>query len=130
VSHDLTTANRYAEALAVAKEKGCVIVAPKPNELFIDIDEEEQLDVFKGQIKRVIEVFGKRVSWNQRSSPSGLPGRYHIVVTLPVEVTAVERIALQACLGSDLVREILSWARMRLGHDLPTCFFEKDPGGG
>ena len=46
-------------------------------------------------------------------------------VNLPCDVANVERIALQAVLGSDRMREFLSLYRHLNGDTDPTLFFEK-----
>ncbi len=107
-------------AVEKAKALGCTVVFPKPNELFLDIDTEASMRRFVRGVSRL-----RRVSYVVRSSPSGLPGRYHIVVTMPRPVSPLERIALQAMLGSDLTRELLSWMRIQRGIDEPTLFFER-----
>jgi hypothetical protein len=112
-----------------AAEKGCVIVEPGARELFLDIDCEEDLDLFRRNVLRVQEDAAV-LRYEVRSSPSGRGGRYHVVVTLGRDVDPVERVLLQALLGSDRVREALSWIRARRGFEMPTIFFEKpgDPG--
>jgi hypothetical protein len=47
---------------------------------------------------------------------------------MPYTVTSIERVALQAMLGSDSIREMLSWLRLRRGIDTPTIFFENASG--
>ena len=64
------------------------------------------------------------VTYLVRPSPSGRPGRHHVVVTMPRPVSPMERIALQAILGSDPIREMLSWFRIERGIEEPTIFFE------
>jgi len=61
-----------------AKEKGCIIVEPKPNELFIDIDRPEDFSYFINQIKRI--QLRWPCAWVHRPSPSGTVGRYHVYV--------------------------------------------------
>lgn len=109
-----------------ALERGCSVVTPRPNELFLDIDTDEDLETFKGQIS-LLELYfeGDDIAWRAAQSPSGRPGRYHVTVTVPRFVDEQERVALQACLGSDRKRELLSLKRIRQGHISPTCFFEK-----
>jgi len=40
------------------------------------------------------------------------------------DLTPIERVLLQACLGSDPVREVLSFLRIKRNHPTPTTFFE------
>jgi hypothetical protein len=65
------------------------------------------------------------------TSPSGEPGHAHVVVTLERPVRDMrERIMLQALLGSDPMRELLSWRRLEDGadEDAISLFFERIPG--
>jgi hypothetical protein len=114
----------YAQCMDEADKRGLDVRVPKNNELFIDIDSEEQLAMFHRQLA----VFLKRTdaAWSMRPSPGGLPYHVHIVVTLTKRVvTNAERILLQAVLGSDPMRELLSWERIEIGDPHPTLFFEK-----
>jgi len=90
-----------------AKLLGLVVVCPKSNQLFIDIDDASSMRRF---VRCVLRLRG--VSYIVRPSPSGLPGHYHITLAMPRTVTPLERIALQAILGSDSMRELLSWLRL------------------
>ena len=113
----------YAQCMDEADKRGLDVRVPKNNELFIDIDSEE-LTTFHRQLA----VFLKRTdaAWSVRPSPSGKPYHVHIVVTLTKRtVTNGERILLQAVLGSDPMRELLSWERIGIGDPHPTLFFEK-----
>jgi hypothetical protein len=56
-------------------------------------------------------------------SRSGLPKR-HLIVRLNRPVSNAERIALQAALGSDPVREILGIVRVQHNDPHPTLFLE------
>jgi hypothetical protein len=123
-SGDLYLSTSYKEdtiesAKAKAKTLGRVVVFPKANELFIDIDNPAAMRRF---VRGVARFTG--VTFLVRPSPSGRPGRHHVVVTMPTEVTPMERIALQSMLGSDPVRELLSWRRIQHGIEEPTLFFE------
>src|SRR5690242_13112282 len=87
-----------------AKELGLAVRYPAPNELFVDIDSEEQLRAFDGLFAIFCEhcdelenLSDLKPTCVRTPSPSGKPGRYHIVVTLPVDVpTQKERIIWQA----------------------------------
>ena len=119
--------SRYEAAVKSAEGKGCVVVAPGPRELFLDIDDAQSLAVFDRNVERLREVLP--MTWSKRPSPSGADGRYHIVVTLERDLVGVqERILLQALLGSDLTREVLSYQRAVRGDDVPTLFFERKGG--
>jgi hypothetical protein len=104
------------------KKAGWRVVLPAPNEMLIDIDSDEQFAVFEKQYKRFCEVH--KCTAVITESKGGYPGR-HIVVTLPFEVDAFTRITLQGILGSDPMRELLSYFRACKGDPYPTLFIEK-----
>ena len=70
-------------------------------------------------VKKYVGTNGSKVT----ESRHGLPGR-HIVVTLDHDITETERLLLQACLGSDCVRELLGYVQMKNGDAHPTLFLE------
>ena len=120
---DITSANAYSEAEA----NNCVVKVPSPTELFIDIDDALGAQWFHLNIGKVVEHVGLDGSPEWSTSPSGQQGHSHIVVKLRREVTPMERILIQAFLGSDLKREALSWVRLVNDDPNPTLFYEKKP---
>ena len=103
---------------------GYRVCYPADNELQLDIDSEEQYAAWKkaeGIISRN-EVFTAAVE--EAPSSSGLP-HCHVRIRLPFDVTPWQRIALQAALGSDPVRELLSCVRMLKGDVHPTLLVER-----
>lgn len=103
-----------------ARARGLQVVFPSSRELQVDIDSAESMAVFLANVDRL-----NHEGYEVRPSPSRAVGHYHITVRLPYEVTPLERIALQAMLGSDPVREMLSYGRLQRGIDQPTIFFER-----
>lgn len=115
---------RLEEAQEVAADKGCIVIHPSDRELFIDIDSKEAAANFA----KCAEVLAKSRQFEivrRTPSPSGKPGREHIVIRMSRPVTDEERILLQACLASDPLREMLSLMRLRAKDEAPTIFFEK-----
>jgi len=120
----------------VAKERGLIVVAPKPDELFIDLDCDEDFQEFR---KRLADFNSQKLGFVlriERLTPSASgPPHYHAVVKISdadflepeqVILTDERRILLQFLLGSDRVREILSVYRMLRQDDRPpTLFFER-----
>lgn len=117
---DEAVAERRAKACV---ERGCYVVTPAPEQLFVDIDTHHALGVFHANVGALGALV---VSHSMCPSPSRKSGRYHITVRLnrPVK-DAFERIALQCLLGSDLAREMISWKEATLGLSAPTVFFER-----
>lgn len=107
------------------EEEGKVILYPADNELLIDIDTEEQFQIFQEHIKSLAKnLYKHRLPHLIWPSKSGLPRR-HIKVVLPFDLKSpAERIALQASLGSDPMREMLSMVRCIHGDDCPTLLVE------
>jgi hypothetical protein len=120
-------------AINVALSEGLTVRLPEANELLIDIDNEHSFMLFMKQIEIVKKYIGTKPRFNDGSyvvteSRHGLPGR-HIVVTLDHDITETERLLLQACLGSDRVRELLGYVQMKNGDAHPTLFLEANPVG-
>jgi hypothetical protein len=110
-------------ALELAAKEGLSVVYPKSNELQVDVDNDQSYLFFIKQRDTLGWMLGIE-SITENPSKSGLPRR-HITVRLKKSVTALERLCLQACLGSDRVRETLGYARHKNGESNPTLFFEK-----
>jgi hypothetical protein len=117
------------EAFDKAKALGFEVVVPKPNQLQLDIDNVESENFFYKQfdiLNKYLPVF------KTESAPSKSGGeKKHITVTLFRDVTPLERVGLQAMLGSDRKRELLSFIRVLNQDEDPTVFFElpKTPPG-
>ena len=111
--------------------QGASLLVPTSNELFIDIDSEEQLLRFTNAIHH-LATENKGV-WTLRIrettiSKSGAPHQ-HIIVTLPQlfdleTAQQLARIALQYFLGSDPRCENMNVRRALAVHPIPICFFD------
>lgn len=118
--------DRLGEAQKQAAAKGLIVVHPADDELFVDIDDDASYGVFQENLAVIRrQIAHLDISCSTTPSPSRRSGRYHIRVKMPRPVTPIERIALQAILGSDRKREALSWCRIETGVGSPTLFFEK-----
>lgn len=110
--------------IARVESEGFRVVLPADNELQIDIDTEQHY----ATLLRSLESVARNVDtlgWGIEAHPSksGLP-RQHITISLPFTVGPFERIAWQAALGSDPMRELLSAIRLMRGDAHPTLFVE------
>jgi hypothetical protein len=123
MSGDGSKGRTSARGRADAALKGLIVVTPKNNELFIDIDSDTDLAEFDRNYGIIDELFGidEAVQTPSRNKKQGK----HIVVTLAQPITPLERVLLQAILGSDRKREALSLWRIRNNDPNPTLFFEK-----
>lgn len=110
-----------------AQELGLVIVLPGPRDLFVDIDNEADYLWLLAMVE-VMGGVGVQLEVDHVSpSKSGLPRR-HVYLRADRDLTPVERIALQAALGSDRKRELLSLLRVWLHTDRPPTLFFEQPG--
>lgn len=96
-------------ALKKAEEEGYVISYPEDDELQLDIDSARAMEVFEKQREILEKYFPFKEVF---ITPSERSGHYHVRVKLDREIRGWERVALQACLGSDLRRELLSGIRL------------------
>lgn len=108
-------------------EEGKKVVFPAANELFIDIDSADQLAAFQ-HLFGILKNQACELQWGadivyDKPSSSGVPNR-HIIISMDHDMTDLERIAWQAALGSDPVRELLSLIRHLRGSTNPTMFVE------
>lgn len=110
-------------ALEEAELLGLRVVFPEPDELQIDVDNEQATLTFQAQLE-ILERYVGVVEVKTRPSKSGEPGKYHITVKTKVNVLPMERILLQACMGSDLKREFLSYVQLVNGDPNPVLFLE------
>lgn len=110
-------------AIDLAVNDGLNAIFPKDTELQIDIDNEHSFRMFEKQqliLNRFVPIKDIKIE----PSRSGLPKR-HITVTLFDSITQIERLALQAMLGSDRVRELLGYVQHKNNDPHPTLFLEK-----
>lgn len=80
------------------------IVLPEKNQLQVDIDFEKIPAATEKAIQILVKAMDGPVGLTRYRSRHG---RLHLVFDLPKEVTDIERIAWQAALGSDPVREAM-----------------------
>jgi hypothetical protein len=114
-----------ARAYKEAEEDGLVVVLPAGDELQLDLDSDRDYAIYQ-KLFPIIDRYYVVMAVKDEPSRSGLPKR-HITLTLGKAVTVFERIALQVCLGSDRVRELLGVVQAMQGDPHPTLFLEKKP---
>jgi|SRR5271154_2683860 len=114
-------------AYADASVLGLEVVLPERNQLQIDIDNEQGYNVYSKNIDRFMAHILQLADVAEvKTSKSGDPHRKHITLTLDTpEINPETRILYQLMLGSDPVREFLSYVRWVNGDPTPTLFFEK-----
>ena len=114
----------------IADEEGLRMVVPSQHDLFIDIDEHEP-ESQRARMLKGIETLtknGAKVEIVCETESKG--GNRHVYITAQVPGwdghDPIVRCALQACLGSDPTKELLSMFRVwRHADRPPTTFFER-----
>ena len=111
------------QAFEYAEKHGLRVIYPTAYELFIDIDSPQDQQTFDKNYSLLSSAYGFTgcSSKPSRRKEHGM----HVTVTMNRPVTPIERVALQASLGSDARREAHSLNRIIAGDSLPTLFFEK-----
>jgi hypothetical protein len=103
---------------------GYIAIEPKPNELFIDIDHPESFKIYNFYKPKIDQMYGRFLE--DKLTQSKTEGHYHIILKLPYDTEVMERLFLQRLLGSDPLREYLSYRRVIEGIEMPILFFEKE----
>jgi hypothetical protein len=111
-------------AIHEAKLLGLEVVFPAADELQIDIDNSADYEVFLEHIGILERYYCTAFEPKETLSRSGGDCK-HITVKLHHKISNTERILLQAVLGSDRKREILSLLQEWGGDAHPTLFLEK-----
>lgn len=122
---------RSNDAVNKAEARGLEILRPKPNELFIDIDSKEDDNQYykmkeiitRSSMEEFIIINDTRIL----PSPSGGKFNKHIILDTNVDFSQnlLERLLLQACLGSDRDKEFFSYIRVLMNDPHPTLLFQK-----
>lgn len=98
------------------------VILPKPNQFFIDIDDEKQRETVEYRLQELSKEY--ELTYTTSISKSGLPHQ-HIIVSFDREFTQIERLLWQAALGDDPKRVLVSFCHMLNGEENVTRFFEK-----
>ncbi len=114
-------------AIAGAVADGMTVVAAGPHELLLDLDDEAALGRYENLRPALAENFGGAESerWRSKSGQG-----WHVVVRLLKPMDVARRIALQASLGSDGLRELLAIACLENNVTEPSVLFRPAEGGG
>ena len=110
--------NTPDELAAAAALRGRSVIYPAPKQIFIDIDSEQDYQVYRKQLEILDSSDMSPVVIQETESAT--PGHKHIILTFREDFTPAHRIALQAAMGSDRKRELLAILK---GFG-PVCFFE------
>jgi hypothetical protein len=114
----------FEEGEKAALARGDTIVTAAADELLVDLDNAVQREQFDRVWPVVVREFGAEILTRWPSKSGGI--HEHVQITLSLagdDFTVPERIALQAALGSDPVRDVLTLQRFRLGIAEPIRLF-------
>ncbi len=112
----------FQHAIEVAERKGFEIVRGTPNTLLLDLDTKADREHFDNAWKCLRSFLAVKIT---RRWPSKSGKGEHIEILLPEELPVVERLLIQACLGSDRLHEMLSLCTgVWNGNDSPTVLFK------
>ncbi len=110
------------QSLERADENGWDVVYPCVNELQLD------LDTYDAYLDCIVKLTWLRKFPEFKCSYAigrSKNDKWHITVKFDKNIlTHMERIALQASLGSDFKKELISYMRVKNGEDTPCLFFE------
>lgn len=116
------------EYVARMVAEGNSVHYPGPCDLQIDIDDKTHLAAFEKSFlilrRDILDESGFDLREHLVLTVSKSGRGFHARVVLPFPLDDVSRIAYQAALGSDPVRELLSLTRVRRGDSFPTLLVE------
>lgn len=107
---------------AIAEKFGCRVVIPTDGELVLDIDEGMKLNLL---VYAVLMDDNYTIGDHLTTKSKG--GNSHIYIRLNTEFSVAERVAMQAALGSDPMKELLSALTLQTSK-VPVVMFETSEG--
>lgn len=109
-----------------AQALGLDIIEPKPYEVFLDLDSPQDQYVMEALLP-ILREHGLGLTL-QEIRRSRNYNKHAVLVTDGYRaLEPMERLLLQACLGSDRKREILSYVALKKGVQYHTVLFGKKP---
>lgn len=127
------------QTFAKAKADGLKVILPASNQIQLDIDrpwpyEITRLDrkikevrqlIHNGDAKAISVLlhFDEEFSIKRHEAWRSVGGNIHVMLTLNRDLDLLDRIALQAILGSDPMRELCNLRRARCGAEDPVALF-------
>lgn len=107
--------------VARATAEGFEIVWPRPGQVLLDLDDDESLIHYEKILPMARDIFGavERDRWPSKSGQA-----WHVIVEVDHDLTAIERVALQAAMGSDRKRELMATARSMRGDEMVSVLFK------
>ena len=128
---DGSPAGSIEKMVADAFDKMKRIVVPAPNEVFLDIDNEDD----ERHARRILADEAWQIAFRSvgreiqniewEASSSGKPNHWHVALVFNDALEPAARIAIQASLGSDRKHELLSIIALLGGNPIPTVLFKE-----
>lgn len=118
-------ARTVEEAKETAEKAGCEAIHGAPCLLLLDLDGPEDMEFYDNALPFIVPLLeqqGNRLVKLTQYKSKGGAGR-HIVLQMTKSLPTVERLLLQACLGSDRKREFLSLVRVWNKSEEPSLLF-------
>lgn len=108
---------------AKAEERNCTLLVADAATLLVDLDTPAQLAQFERMVSQIKETVRSRVDIRQYEVLRSRNGGWHGIVELSPGLDFPERVALQAILGSDPLREFLLLTEHMLCGEAVNCLF-------
>lgn len=119
-TQDDLTPEAFEAACEKARAEGLEVVTAHAGSLLLDLDTAEQLAQFERVLPTVERNFGI-VNVERWASKNG---NTHVAVGINKALSAAQRVALEAALGSDPVRAVLCVGRIEQGVAEPSRLFK------
>lgn len=120
MSGNLPTPAAKQEAIDRAEAEGFTVVRSDARTLLLDLDTHAALE----QFYRVLPVVEEHYTIMDETRWRSKSGNTHVKLTLAAPLPIMERYALQAALGSDGVKEVLSILGLKFGCIEPALLFQ------
>jgi hypothetical protein len=99
--------DNFAEAAEQAEAEGLKVLVAGPNDLFFDLDSQAAMDTFNLRLEKLVAIFtpSNIRRWRSKSGKG-----YHVAMVIK-KLSLAEKVAIQAAMGSDPLKELLTIAR-------------------
>lgn len=106
-----------------AERLNCDILYSDDKTLLLDIDSDDDMDFYNQQMDMLIDSNLLTPWYDHAEHLRSKSGKRHIVIHLKLALPLLQRIMLQALLGSDRRRELLTWMGSLKGQQNPCLLF-------
>lgn len=115
LSDGKSTPEDVASCIDKASKEGFTVIRGNHNTLLLDLDGEDRLNYYEMILPKVKKNF-ELIELTRYKSKSGK--NWHVVLQTNMILTVSTRVALQAILGSDPIKEMLSLVKLK--NNVPT----------